>query len=279
MNPGKRFRNSSSSITTTKPLQIKSGNTINSSTTTKNKLRVPFRNYSPEIEYKPNVKGERLQFFDKTNEPFKDISCNETEMISCTSTVENKMRYKVNGDKTEDTSKVGSIIKIIPTISSKKNKKQRDRSLKFEDFDQPPNSTSTPISNNSSKQNEVKKSIDDSEGKNQIINSTNYRYTLHQAPEPFKNWDVNSIKDSPLLMKPVEYQRSTLYQSYKPTQVVKICIDEQNDSHLSKDNQPQILNSNTEQNILSITDQSTDRSDSIIYMSSGGNATYNNSDE
>ncbi|CAB4256313.1 hypothetical protein, no similarity [Maudiozyma barnettii] len=270
MNPRKRFRNNN----ITKPLQIKSGNTINSSITSKNKLRLPFRNYSPEIEYRPMIKGERLQFFDRTNEPFKDTLCpnTDTDIISCESNIENQMDQILNLSKPESlSSNKGTIIKITPIINGKSH---RDRSLKFEDFDQPPNSTSTPIPNNStSKQNKLY--TDKYKNSTSLIKQ---RYTLYQAPEPFKNWNVNGIKGSPLSMTPVEYQRSSLYQSHKPSQDNN-GVNKRNNAHSSKANKHQILNADVAPTKSPRTDRCLESSDSIVYMSSGGNATYHNSDE
>lgn len=256
----------------TKPLQAKTGNILRSSDIKNGKsISTP----TIDTHRKPQVsnQGQKLEFYDKTNKF-------EHPTYTITRAHKNYRRKPKTRKHAKET------VKIIPIVS---NKKFKERSLKFEDFDQPPDSTSTPVTNHIRESNYSSK--EDS------INNNKNRYThilhghiLNEAPEPFKNWDINSIKGSETHHPGLQEAHRTTAQThhyqltFKDRQVLdnwdKMSLELQ--EHEFATNYPHCLYKTAttfcSSNKISSNEGSCDN-DSTGYQSSGGNATYNNSNE
>lgn len=263
----KRYREYSE---TAKPLQAKIGNTLHASDTKKGKSSFTT---ATNISRKQTVssQGEKLQFYDKSNK-----SEHPTCMIA--------RSHKNYRSKPKAREHIKDVVKIIPIVS---NKKFKDRSLKFEDFDQPPDSTSTPVTNHVRDNTELYK--DDSVNNNETRhNHILHGHILNEAPEPFKNWDILSIKGSEKKNNELrEYHRTTTHnQPYQLTFQDRpilhnwdnITFELQERGFVTND--PHYLYKTATvfgpSNNISTNESSAD-SDSAGYQSSGGNATYNNS--
>ncbi|KAG0669852.1 hypothetical protein C6P45_003247 [Maudiozyma exigua] len=264
----KRYRDNND---TTKPLQVKKGNILNSSGVKKRKSIV-ITTTSNSPKHAVSKQGKKLEFFDKSN----------TFEQSTNMPLRSHKNYRT---KPKTREQVKNLVKVIPDVS---NKNLNDRSLKFEDFDQPPDSTSTPVINH------IRDNIDSHNEGNRSDNIGRYNYILHgqilnEAPEPFKNWQINGLngaetnnnarqeychavinhKSSQLVFK----DRQVLNASQNITPTLKEHdITTDNPHHFYKRTAVFCTSNN-----ISSSDNSCN-SELTGYHSSGGNATYNNSD-
>lgn len=286
----KRFRDSKH----LRPLQVKSANTPHSPKRISkehdnNMLR---STVTHNIKAKNKIQGERLLFFDKTNEK-TNTGLRRESILS-------QSESDVDDDDDDDVIKINEF----------SNKNRQENSLRFEDFDQPPNSTSTPAPNIDTYSSTMEPNIpllldrdyDNYRNpynlqENNLMQNDPY---LFRGPntvyyQPFKNDLINSPNfntDSPLVKKTIESQRDTErhFIAVQPLRLLPVYYSQLSFNNRIYNNiarpyaQPNIPMQDNEEIPCDLSVETAiqpqnykSEDDSIQYDSSGGKATYHGS--